>query len=156
RQPSDRGFRIIYESAPSTIVSHSCTNEIFQRGLIDFVAVMEINRSRFLSLKAGIEELVRIRKRRALKKVHLYCFLESAHRQDQSLVGPHGGAPFQILSELEVRIMNNFAKFSQHLAAPVGKDCYLLVDEFGRVHRFHPSVQRCRIEEPSHGWSNAC
>jgi hypothetical protein len=44
----------------SKIVSYGSTDELFQSRLINYIALMEIDRSRFFRIKAGIEEFLRI------------------------------------------------------------------------------------------------
>ena len=65
--------------SPNTILSHCRSNQIFQGWLVDLVSFMEVYRPGFLSLKPGIEELVAIRKTRALEKVHFHISLESTY-----------------------------------------------------------------------------
>ena len=90
----------------------------------------EIYRSRFFSIKAGIEECMRIFQGSALKKVHFYCFLESADSTNKSLVRPYRGIPLPFLSDVGVGLKDKFAQSGEHLAAPVGKFCDLFVDTF--------------------------
>src|SRR5580704_1342062 len=66
---------------PGTIVSHGSTDHVLQSPLIDFVALVEINRSPFIPVQAGVKELVRIWKACALIKGQLHLILVSvAHR----------------------------------------------------------------------------
>src|SRR6266567_5041749 len=118
----------------SHIVSYGSTNELFQSRLINCVALMEIDRSRFFRIKPGIEEFLRIFQHSALKKVHFDCLLESAGRTNQSLVRPHRGFPLPFLSDVGVSIVDKFAQSGDHLAAPVGKFCDLCVDTFRWLH----------------------
>src|SRR5206468_11317197 len=55
-------------------------------------------RSHFFSIKARIEECMRIFQESALKKVHFYCFLERADSTNKSLVRPNCGIPLPFLS----------------------------------------------------------
>src|SRR5437870_5565151 len=107
-------------SVSLNIVSYGSTNELFQSRLINCVALMEIYRSRFFSIKAGIEEFMRIFQESALKKVHFYCFLESADRTNKSLVRPYRGIPLPFLSDAWVGLEDKFAQSGERLAAPVG------------------------------------
>src|SRR2546423_15132314 len=118
----------------SNIVSNSSTNEIFQSRLINCITLMEIYRSRFFSIKAGIEECMRIFQESTLKKVHFYCFLESADSTNKPLVRPYRGIPLPFLSDAWVGLEDKFAQSGEHLAAPVGKFCDLLVDTFRWIH----------------------
>jgi hypothetical protein len=63
-------------------VSHSSTDEILQSALIDSVALVEINRSPSISVKAVVEELVRIWKACALRKGHFDLILVSVRHAD--------------------------------------------------------------------------
>ena len=58
---------------------YGSSNEILQGRFVDLVPFMEVYRPGFLSLKPGIEELVAIRKTRALEKVHFHISLESTY-----------------------------------------------------------------------------
>src|SRR5229473_5398458 len=118
----------------SNIVSYSSTNEIFQSRLINCIALTEIYRPRFFSIKASIEECMRIFQESALKKVHFYCFLESAGSTNKSLVRPYRGIPLPFLSEAGVGLEDKFAQSGERLAAPVGKFCDLFVDTFRWIH----------------------
>src|SRR5579864_3297735 len=118
----------------SNIVSYGSTKELFQRRLINCVALTEIYRSRFFRLKAGIEEFVRIFQESALKKVHFYCFLEGADSTNKSPVRPYRGLPLPFLSDVGVGLKDQFAQSGEQLAAPVGKFCDVLVDTFRWFH----------------------
>src|SRR6266480_1654970 len=118
----------------SNIVSNSSTNELFQSRLINCIALTEIYRSRFFSIKAGIEECMRIFQESALKKVHFYCFLESADSTNKSLMRPYRGIPLPFLSHVGVGLVDKFAQPGEHLTAPVSKLCDLLVDTFRWIH----------------------
>src|SRR6267143_54166 len=65
---------------PNTIVSYSTANEIFQLGLVNLVILVEVNCPCLFGVQPGIEELVRIWKACALKKIHFHTSLEGAHR----------------------------------------------------------------------------
>src|SRR5207249_2311926 len=118
----------------SNIVSYGSTNEIFQSRLINCIALTEIYRSRFFRIKASIEECMRIFQESTLKKVHFYCFLESADSTNKSLVRPYRGIPLPFLSDVGVSLEDKFAQSGEHLAAPVGKFSDLFVDKFRWIH----------------------
>src|SRR6266699_701028 len=118
----------------SNVVSYGSTNELFQSRLINCIALMEIYRSRFFSIKAGIEECMRIFQESALKKVHFYCFLESADRTNKPLVRPYRGIPLPFLSDVGGGLVDKVAQPGEHLTAPVSKLCDLLVDTFRWIH----------------------
>src|SRR5216684_2664100 len=105
----------------SNIVSYSSTNEIFQSRFINCIALTEIYRSRFFSIKASIEECMRIFQESALKKVHFYCFLESADSTNKSLVRPDRGLPLPFLSNVGGGLEDKLAQSGEHLATPIGK-----------------------------------
>jgi hypothetical protein len=77
---------------------------------------------------------MRIFQESALKKVHFYYFLESADSTNKSLVGPYRGIPLPFLSDVGVGLEDKFAQSGEHLAAPVGKFCDLIVDTFRWIH----------------------
>src|SRR5260370_15600463 len=118
----------------SNIVGYGSTNEFFQSRLINCVALMEIYRSHFFGIKASIKEFLRIFQESALKKVHFYCFLESADSTNKSLVRPYRGIPLPFFSEAGVGLKDKFAQSGEHVAAPVGKFCDLCVDTFRWIH----------------------
>lgn len=61
----------LYETlAAGAIVGDSCANEVSESGLIEAVALTELDRSRRLSIQAGIEEAVRIIQGSSLEKVN--------------------------------------------------------------------------------------
>src|SRR5256885_934723 len=95
---------------------------------------MEIYRSRFFRIKAGIEELMRIFQESALKKVHFYSFLERANSTHKSLLRPYCGIPLPFLSDVGVGLEDKFAQLGEHLATPVGKFSNLFVDTFSWIH----------------------
>src|SRR6059058_5175098 len=94
----------------SNVVSYGSTNEPFQSRLINCITLMEIYRSRFFSIKAGIEECMRIFQGSTLKKVHFYCFLERADSTNKSLVRPNRGIPLPFLSDVGVGLEDKFAQ----------------------------------------------
>jgi hypothetical protein len=119
---------------PPTIVSNSSTDELFQSRLINRVALMEIDHSRFFCIKASIEERMRIFQGSALKKVHFDGLLESADSTHKSLVRPDGCFPLPFLSEMGISLENQFAQSGDHGATPVRKLCDVLIDVFGWIH----------------------
>ena len=129
---------------PSPVVSHGSTNDIFQSAFIDSIALVEINRSPSIPSKAGVEELVWIRKAYALRKGHFYLILMSVGHADESIVRPARRAhPFPFLDDLGISVMNDLAKLGKHLAAPIRKICDVFVNKFGWVHwRCTPHCRR--------------
>jgi hypothetical protein len=116
------------------IVSHRGNDEIFQSGLIDFVPLVKINRPPSVTVKAVVEDLIRIWQACALRKGHFHLILVSVSHADESIVRPARTAhPFPFLDNLRVRFMNDFAKFGKHLAAPVREVCDQCIDKFGWV-----------------------
>ena len=99
-------------------MSYGSTNELFQSGLINRVAFVEIYRSHFFCIKAGIEECMRIFQENALKKVHFYYFLESADSTHQSLVRPDGGLPLPFLGDVGIGLENKLAQPGDHVGRP--------------------------------------
>src|SRR6266571_7253962 len=95
---------------------------------------MEIYRSHFFSIKARIEELMRIFQESALKKVHFYCFLERADSTNKSLVRPDRGIPLPFLGDVGVGLRDKFAQSGDQLTAPVGQFSDLFVDKFRWIH----------------------
>src|SRR5947209_8977504 len=95
---------------------------------------MEIYCSRFFRIKASIEEFMRIFQQSALKKVHFYCFLESADSTNKSLVRPYRGLPLPFLGDVGVGLEDQLAQSGKHLAAPIGKFCDLFVNTFRCIH----------------------
>lgn len=73
---------------PSAVVSHGSTDDIFQSALIDSVALIEINRSPSISFKAGVEQLIRIWKARALRKGQFHLILVRVGHAEESIVRP--------------------------------------------------------------------
>jgi hypothetical protein len=122
-------------------MNYCSANEIFQSRLINCVALTEIDRARFFGIKAGIEECMRIFQESALKKVHFYCFLESADRTNQSLVRPDRGLPLPFLSDVGISLQDKFAQSGDHVAAPVGKFRDLCVDAFRWIHVLFLALQ---------------
>ena len=120
-----------------TVESNSTANEVSQRGFVDLVIFVEVDRPCLLGLEPAVEELVRIWKTCALKKVHFHTSLESTQSQYKSIMDEHCSVPFPILSDLWHGIVNDLAELGQRFAAPIGEGRNLLVDKFGRVHRHH-------------------
>src|SRR5450759_558607 len=67
-------------------------------------------------------------------KVHFYCSLESAYSTNKSRVSPYCVLPLPFLTDIGVGLDDKFAQPGDHLAAPVGKFCDLLVDTFRWIH----------------------
>ena len=83
----------------STILSDSNSDKILEGRPVDLIAFMKINRPRFLRLKPGVEELVRVRKTGALEEVHLHIPLESTDRYNQPIVRPDGRVPLPFFGD---------------------------------------------------------
>src|ERR1700691_904158 len=114
---------------PSTIVSHGGTDDIFQCPPIDSVTLVEIDCPPLIAFKAGVEELVRVRKACALRKGQFYLLLVGVGHGDESVAIPTRTThPFPFLDYLGFSIMNDFAKIGKHRPAPVRKACDLLVN----------------------------
>lgn len=64
-------IKISFELEVDCVVSHSGANEVFQSGLIDSVALTDLDVSHGFTFEAGIEEAVRIFQRSALKEGEL-------------------------------------------------------------------------------------
>src|SRR5215469_5794511 len=127
-------FPVMSSYFSSKIVSYGRTNERFQSRLINYIALMEINRSRFFRIQASIEEFLWIFQQSALKKVHFDRLFESADSTNQSLVRPDCGLPLPFLSDVGVSIVDKFAQSGDHLTTPVSKFCDVCVDTLRCVH----------------------
>ena len=117
-----------------TILGYRGSNQIFQRRLVDLVAFMEVNRSRFLCIEPCIEEPARVRKICALEEVHLHISLESTHRYNQPVVRKHRGAPLPLFGNLGISFVDDLTKPGYRFAAPVRQFRDLFVDKLGSAH----------------------
>src|SRR5262245_14273341 len=66
------------------------TNEIFQGGLVDLFAFVDVDGTPDISLEAGVEETRRVLQRGSLGKCHLDHVLVGLSRADDAAMGPDG------------------------------------------------------------------
>src|SRR6266568_6796325 len=70
----------------------------------------------------------------ALEKIHFHTSLETANRQNESLVSEDCSVPFPPFSDLRFSVVNDLTKLGHRFATPVGKLRNLTVDKFGWIH----------------------
>ncbi len=117
------------------IVVNRGPNQIFQRRRMDLVALEKIDRSPRIASKAGVEELVGIRKMRAVHKGNLHLILVGVGDRDHAVARPHRAShPFPFLDDLAVGAEEAVADAGERFAAPVVKFGDQLVNMFRWIH----------------------
>src|SRR5208283_277751 len=117
------------------IVIHRGTHQIFQRALINLIALEQIDRSPRVASQARVKKLVRIWQVRPMRKGKLHLiFVRVAHRDD-SVARPYGAShPLPFLNDLPVGLQDALADAAQRFATPVFQSFDQLVYAFRCIH----------------------
>ena len=120
------------------------TDEIFQGGFIDLVALEKIDRSSRVAFEARVEELVRIWEARPVGKGKLHLPYVGVGDRDDSVVRPHRAShPLPFLDYLPVGLKDALADAGERFAPPVCEFCDQLVNTFRWTHWIFMPRMRC-------------
>src|SRR5205085_10427785 len=124
---------------------HRGANQRLERGLVDLLALTQIDGAPHLAFEAGSEEARGILERRALREGELYGALIGLPGADEAIVRPHRDAPLPFLDHLGIRLPDQRAHLSERFASPVGELLDARVDLPGG----RPAVTRARCVRSS-------
>src|SRR3990172_3968842 len=96
--PCFLGLGTGWGASAANIEGHRGANQVQKGGLIDGVALTQVDGSRSLGLEAAVEQTARIFQGSTLEEVHAYVILERPEGTNQAVVGKDGSVPLPFFS----------------------------------------------------------
>src|SRR5581483_5496317 len=120
---------------PRLIIIDRGADKIFQRPLIDLVALEKVNRAPLIAFQARVEELFGIGQACPFIESQLHLAFVGIGNRDDSIARPHRAAhPLPFFDDLAVSLEDELAKLREGLAAPVSNSRDQLIDAFRWIH----------------------
>jgi hypothetical protein len=113
---------------------HSRLYQRLKRGLVQFIAFVQINGAAHIAFQAGIEKLLWIVNGRTPRESEFDCRFIGFTCADDAVKLPHWhAAPFPFFDHIGFGFVDEFAHLGQHGAAPIGQFSDALGDVFRRT-----------------------
>src|SRR5947208_15820293 len=111
-----------FRDLPRLVQGHGGANQSPQRLLVYFLALVEVDGTPGVALKARVEEARRILEVRPFGESHLQDALVGLARADHSGVQPHRNpSPLPLLYDLGIGFLDQSTEPAEHLAPPVAQ-----------------------------------
>src|SRR5215213_2965544 len=131
-------------SASRGVELDGLADQRLQRLAVDLLALVDVERAPGVAAEAGVEEIRGVLQRGALGEGQLHLVLVALAGADDPVVRPDRVAPFPLLDDLGVGLLDQAADAGEGLAAPVAELRDPLVDQLGGtgvVHRTSLSLR---------------